>query len=86
MNKWMGGGETNLPYWRIPNYWFIYGPLQEIEFNSPLALEGGLYLVTCFQRADWLQSGTGEKGNNFTVEKPGKCYLSQVAKLNMICW
>lgn len=76
------GEIDNLPYRRIPNYLFIYRPLQEVDL--PLALECGLYSVTCFQRVDWLQSGKWGEGSNFTVEKPGKCYLSPVAKFNII--
>ena len=50
-----------------------------MELNSS-PLECGLFLVTCFQRLEYGVSG----GDTITAEKPGKHYLSQVIKFNII--
>lgn len=46
---------------------------------SPLSLESGLPLVTCFQRVKYRK-----EGSYFTVENPDKHSLSQVIRINII--
>lgn len=81
MTEFFNEEETNLSYKRIPNNAWRYSRRWKVNppVPSPLSLESGLPLVTCFQRVKY-----GKEGSYFTVENPDKHSLSQVIKINII--
>lgn len=57
-----------------------YPLLWEVELNSPHHyFEGRLHLITCYQRIEQVQGKTVTTNVN-----PGKSYLSQVMKVNIL--
>ena len=93
INYWINKGRAvrggavaskmHLPCRRNPNNWCRFSTLEALEPES-LFLKCGLHTGTSLQsvqREGW--KGAGGPVLQFTEEKPGKCYLCQVIKVNI---